>query len=162
MPKSWTEDRERCRAAKVPDDRELATNDEPSRRMVLRAVTSPMPITWVTADAAYGQESRFRRLLQSGLRLRAARAQAPVHRRLFPRRRPVRAGSNQDPDRALPSQLLVDRFSAVSAGRRPHEACATRRRRTCCSPKRCNQAASQRPASRIRAALVMLPGIRCR
>ncbi|MFJ2262726.1 hypothetical protein ACIOKD_31225 [Streptomyces sp. NPDC087844] len=38
------------------------------RRVVLRALASPLPITWVTADCAYGQESRFRRLLeQSGV-----------------------------------------------------------------------------------------------
>jgi SRSO17 transposase len=36
--------------------------------MVLRALASPLPIAWVTADAAYGQESRFRQLLeQSGV-----------------------------------------------------------------------------------------------
>ncbi|CAM5390524.1 hypothetical protein SHIRM173S_02633 [Streptomyces hirsutus] len=36
--------------------------------MVLRAVASPLPITWVTADSAYGQDNRFRRLLeQSGV-----------------------------------------------------------------------------------------------
>ncbi|MFE7267432.1 IS701 family transposase [Streptomyces sp. NPDC057592] len=68
IPKSWAEDRERCRAAKVPDDREFATKGELARRMVLRALGSPLPITWVTADSAYGQESRFRRLLeQSGV-----------------------------------------------------------------------------------------------
>ncbi|MEV7239527.1 transposase [Streptomyces sp. NPDC051020] len=39
-----------------------------ARRMVLRSLAAPLPITWVTADAAYGQESRFRRLLeQSGV-----------------------------------------------------------------------------------------------
>ncbi|WP_370741033.1 IS701 family transposase [Streptomyces sp. Ncost-T10-10d] len=68
LPKSWAEDRERCRAAKVPDDREFATKGALARRMVLRALGSPLPITWVTADSAYGQESRFRRLLeQSGV-----------------------------------------------------------------------------------------------
>lgn len=36
--------------------------------MVLRALASPLPITWVTADSAYGQDNRFRRLLeQSGV-----------------------------------------------------------------------------------------------
>jgi uncharacterized oxidoreductase len=35
--------------------------------MVLRALASPLPIAWVTADSAYGQDNRFRRLLeQSG------------------------------------------------------------------------------------------------
>jgi len=68
IPKSWAEDRERCRAAKIPDDQAFATKGELARRMVLRALASPLPITWVTADSAYGQESRFRRLLeQSGV-----------------------------------------------------------------------------------------------
>lgn len=36
--------------------------------MVLRALASPLPIAWVTADSAYGQDNRFRRLLeQSGV-----------------------------------------------------------------------------------------------
>ncbi|MFB8000061.1 IS701 family transposase [Streptomyces sp. NPDC001939] len=68
LPKSWTEDRERCRTARVPDEREFATKGELARHMVLRALASPMPITWVTADSAYGQDNRFRRLLeQSGV-----------------------------------------------------------------------------------------------
>ncbi|WP_323138459.1 IS701 family transposase [Streptomyces sp. NBC_01571] len=67
LPKSWTEDRERCRTAKVPDEREFATKGELARHMVLRALASPLPIAWVTADSAYGQDNRFRRLLeQSG------------------------------------------------------------------------------------------------
>jgi SRSO17 transposase len=68
LPKSWAEDRERCRAAKVPDEREFSTKGELARHIVLRCLASPLPITWVTADAAYGQESRFRRMLeQSGV-----------------------------------------------------------------------------------------------
>ncbi|GAA4936868.1 IS701 family transposase [Streptomyces coeruleoprunus] len=68
LPKSWTEDRERCRAARVPDEREFATKGQLARRVVLRSLASSLPISWVTADAAYGQESRFRRLLeQSGV-----------------------------------------------------------------------------------------------
>jgi SRSO17 transposase len=60
LPKSWTEDRERCRAAKVPDEREFVTKGELARHIVLRCLASPLPIAWVTANAAYGQE-RFRR-----------------------------------------------------------------------------------------------------
>lgn len=68
LPKSWAQDRTRCRAAKIPDERTFATKGELARRMVLRALASPLPITWVTADSAYGQESRFRRMLeQSGV-----------------------------------------------------------------------------------------------
>jgi SRSO17 transposase len=68
LPKSWTEDRERCRSARVPEEREFATKGELARRMVLRALALRLPIAWVTADSAYGQESRFRRMLeQSGV-----------------------------------------------------------------------------------------------
>ncbi|MFI6699952.1 IS701 family transposase [Streptomyces sp. NPDC050509] len=68
LPKSWTGDRERCRLAKVPHERTFATKGELARHIVLRALASPLPISWVTADSAYGQESRFRRLLeQSGV-----------------------------------------------------------------------------------------------
>ncbi len=68
LPKSRTDDRDRCRAAKVPDERGFATKGELAKRLVLRALASELPIAWVTADAAYGQEGRFRRLLeQSGI-----------------------------------------------------------------------------------------------
>ncbi|GAA2593060.1 hypothetical protein GCM10009863_02600 [Streptomyces axinellae] len=32
--------------------------------MVLRALAPPLPVAWVAADAAYGQDSRFRRFLE--------------------------------------------------------------------------------------------------
>ncbi|MFE3906361.1 IS701 family transposase [Streptomyces sp. NPDC059153] len=64
LPKSWTEDRERCRAARVPDDRVFATKGELARAIILRALTSPLPVGWVTADSAYGQDSHFRRFLE--------------------------------------------------------------------------------------------------
>ncbi len=68
LPKSWTDDRERCRAAKVPDERAFATKGQLAKRLVLRALASDLPLAWVTADSAYGQEGRFRRLIeQSGL-----------------------------------------------------------------------------------------------
>ncbi|MGW0765352.1 transposase [Streptomyces sp. NPDC002676] len=64
LPKSWTNDRRRCRAAKIPDERTFATKGELATVTVLRALASPLPIAWVTADSAYGQERRFRRLLE--------------------------------------------------------------------------------------------------
>ncbi|WP_258311461.1 transposase [Streptomyces sp. NWU49] len=64
QPKSWTDDRQRCRAAKIPDERAFATKGELAKTMVVRALASPLPIAWVTADSAYGQEWRFRRLLE--------------------------------------------------------------------------------------------------
>ncbi|MFF7656202.1 IS701 family transposase [Streptomyces sp. NPDC007983] len=64
LPKSCTSDPGRCRAAKVPDERGFATKGELAKAMVARALASPLPIAWVTADSAYGQERRFRRMLE--------------------------------------------------------------------------------------------------
>ncbi|MFB6777978.1 hypothetical protein ACFCX0_11210 [Streptomyces sp. NPDC056352] len=43
MPKCWTGHRERCRAARVPDDCVFATKGELARTMILRALASPCP-----------------------------------------------------------------------------------------------------------------------
>ncbi|WP_251061762.1 IS701 family transposase [Streptomyces sp. ISL-100] len=64
LPKSWTADRERCQAARIPDDRAFATKGDLARDMIRRALASPLPIAWVTADSAYGQDSRFQRFLE--------------------------------------------------------------------------------------------------
>ncbi|MGW2028527.1 IS701 family transposase [Streptomyces decoyicus] len=64
LPKSWTEDSDRCRAARIPEGKSFATKPELARAMVRRALDSALPIAWVTADAAYGQEWHFRQMLE--------------------------------------------------------------------------------------------------
>ncbi|WP_128437475.1 IS701 family transposase, partial [Streptomyces cyaneus] len=64
LPKSWTNDAERCRSAKIPAGRGFSTKGELARAMILRALASPLPIAWVTGDCAYGQEWRMRRCLE--------------------------------------------------------------------------------------------------
>ncbi|EFE72061.1 InsA [Streptomyces viridosporus ATCC 14672] len=64
QPKSWIGDRDRCEAAKIPDDRDFATKGDLAKAMIQRALASPLPIAWVTADSAYGQEWRLRRMLE--------------------------------------------------------------------------------------------------
>jgi SRSO17 transposase len=71
LPKSWTEDPERCAEAGVPDDRVgapegevgFATKPELAERMLLRALDAQVPAAWVTGDEAYGQVSALRRAL---------------------------------------------------------------------------------------------------
>ncbi|GAB2904296.1 IS701 family transposase [Streptomyces mayteni] len=65
LPKSWTGDRDRCRTAKAPVEREFTTKGDLAKAIVLRVLASPLPISWVTAAAAHGQECRFRRLLEN-------------------------------------------------------------------------------------------------
>ncbi|MEV6618382.1 transposase [Streptomyces sp. NPDC051051] len=56
--------RERCQAARIPDERAFATEGNLTRGMILRALASPPPIAWVIAGSAYGQDSHLRRLLE--------------------------------------------------------------------------------------------------
>ncbi|MBD0736457.1 IS701 family transposase [Streptomyces sp. CBMA29] len=64
LPKSWTEDPGRCRAARISEGKSFATKPELARATVRRALDSTLRIAWVTADAAYGQERHFRRMLE--------------------------------------------------------------------------------------------------
>jgi SRSO17 transposase len=54
LPQSWTDDRDRCRRACIPDDRQFATKPELARQMIERAIGAGMPFRWVAADEVYG------------------------------------------------------------------------------------------------------------
>lgn len=60
LPKAWTEDRDRCRAAGIGDEVAFATKNELGHAMLERAIQAGIPFGWVTADEAYGQVSRLR------------------------------------------------------------------------------------------------------
>jgi len=64
LPRSWTEDRDRCREAAVPDDAVFATKPELARQMLGRALDAGVPAAWVTADEAYGKDHKFRDWLE--------------------------------------------------------------------------------------------------
>lgn len=64
LPKSWTDDRDRCREAGVPDGVAFATKPELARLMLGRALDAGVPAAWVTADEAYGKDGRFRDWLE--------------------------------------------------------------------------------------------------
>lgn len=63
LPKSWTDDRPRMDDAGVPGDYEFATKPVLATRMLSRALDAGAPAAWVTADEAYGHDSKFRRFL---------------------------------------------------------------------------------------------------
>ena len=53
LPRSWTEDPERCQAAGIPCQVKFATKPQLARRMIKRAVTAKVPFTWIAADEVY-------------------------------------------------------------------------------------------------------------
>ena len=67
VPKSWTDDRDRdrCRAAGVPDQVSFATKVTLGRRMLTRALDAGVPARWATADEFYGGDRGLRRDLQT-------------------------------------------------------------------------------------------------
>ncbi|MDW5324132.1 IS701 family transposase [Plantactinospora sp. KLBMP9567] len=60
LPASWTDDRDRCQAAGVPDEIGFATRSELAADMITAALDAGVPAGWAAADEAYGNSSVFR------------------------------------------------------------------------------------------------------
>ncbi|MEW1584342.1 IS701 family transposase [Micromonospora vinacea] len=60
LPASWTDDRDRCRGAGIPDEVQFATKVQMAREMLARALDAGVPVGWVTMDEAYGQSKSLR------------------------------------------------------------------------------------------------------
>lgn len=64
LPKSWTGDPQRCEQAGVPDDIAFATRSELADDMITAAVAALVPVRWVAADEAYGNNTSLRARLR--------------------------------------------------------------------------------------------------
>ena len=64
LPAAWTDDRDRCRQAGIPEDRGFAAKPELARQMIERTIESGMPFGWVAADEVYGQNTSLREWLE--------------------------------------------------------------------------------------------------
>jgi SRSO17 transposase len=60
VPRSWSEDRQRCERAGVPDDLEFATKPALATAMIRRAVAAGTPAAWVAGDEVYGADPTLR------------------------------------------------------------------------------------------------------
>jgi len=65
LPKSWTDDPDRCRAAGVPDQVGLATKPALATRMPARALDAGVPAAWVTGEEVYGANPNLRATLEA-------------------------------------------------------------------------------------------------
>ena len=54
LPKEWTDDPKRLKAAHVPEDVSFATKPQMARRMIARAIAAKIPFSFVAADSVYG------------------------------------------------------------------------------------------------------------
>jgi SRSO17 transposase len=82
LPKSWTDDRERCAEAGISAEVGFATKPELAETMLHRALDAGVPAAWVTGDEAYGQVSALRRaLVERGMSYVLA---VPANQRVHP------------------------------------------------------------------------------
>jgi len=107
LPKSWTSDPGRCRAAGVPPDTAFATKPALARQMICRALDAGTPAGWVTADEVYGQDPALRaELARRGLGYVLAVAKS----------HPVTTPAGTCPAIALAKRLPARAWQRISAG----------------------------------------------
>jgi SRSO17 transposase len=64
LPLDWCEDRDRCRAAGIPESVRFQTKPELAQRMIERIWQAQIPICWVVADTVYGGNLDLRTWLE--------------------------------------------------------------------------------------------------
>lgn len=65
LPKSWTDDPERCHRAGVPENVNFQTKTCLAEQMILSALQQGMKPEWVLGDSVYGESSGLRRTLEA-------------------------------------------------------------------------------------------------
>src|SRR5918995_2379668 len=64
LPERWTEDPERCKAARVPQEIGFGTKPQLAQLMLERALDAGVRVSWVTADEVYGGSPTLRQWLE--------------------------------------------------------------------------------------------------
>ena len=77
LPKEWTDDRARLKAAHVPETVGFATKPQIARRMIARAIAAKVPFCFVAADSVYGTGDIETVAAQGGQRLCPGRRLQP-------------------------------------------------------------------------------------
>ena len=107
LPRSWTSDPARCRAAGVPEDTVFATKPALAKAMIAGALDAGTPAAWVTADEVYGQDPQLRAgLARRGLGYVLAVAKS----------HPVTTPAGTFPAAGLAGKLPARAWHRVSAG----------------------------------------------
>ncbi len=65
LPEKWTDDRERCREAGIPDDVAFATKTELAQVMVRRFHEAHPQLGWVAGDEVYGRSPELRTWIEN-------------------------------------------------------------------------------------------------
>src|ERR687897_978868 len=111
LPKSWTDDRTRCRATGIPDEVGFQTKPQLGQVMLERALAAGVPFGWVTGDTVYGGDRRLRVWLEEHA-IRHVMAVKCTQPPLIMTRRGPRAVAAQD----LIAQVPAEQWLRINAG----------------------------------------------
>jgi SRSO17 transposase len=64
LPKEWTDDRERCRRAGIPDARAFATKPALAQQILSRTFAAGVLLAYITGDSVYGDDHKLRSYLE--------------------------------------------------------------------------------------------------
>jgi SRSO17 transposase len=107
LPQEWTDDRERCQQAGIPEDRGFATKPQLARQMLARTFAAGVPATWVTGDSVYGDDRRLRLWLEAQLQAYVLAVSGKEY---------VWLGSQQRHVKTLLASLPAEGWTRLSAG----------------------------------------------
>jgi SRSO17 transposase len=112
LPKSWTDDTNRCNDARIPTNKRVfATKPTLATSLIDRAVAANVPAEWVAGDEVYGADPRLRATVRSH-RLGYVLAVA-ANRRVPTHAGPIRVD-------ALPALIPAHAWQTHSAGAGAH------------------------------------------
>lgn len=64
IPRQWTDDKERCSKAGIPEEYQFRTKTQMALEMIKRAYENGIPFEWVAGDSVYGADSRIQKYLE--------------------------------------------------------------------------------------------------
>lgn len=65
LPRSWTDDRDRCAAAGIPEQIKFATKPALATTMITTALRAGVPACWVAGDEVYGADPGLRKAVRA-------------------------------------------------------------------------------------------------
>jgi SRSO17 transposase len=107
VPQAWTNDRERCERAGMPEQHPFATKPQLARQMLKRAFAARVPAAWVTGDSVYGDDRRLRVWLEEQERAHALAVSGKEY---------VWRGGRQQQVKAILATLATEGWYRLSAG----------------------------------------------
>lgn len=111
LPKEWAEDTGLRTKTQIPTDTAFATKPAIACDLIAAALDAGVPCAWVLADAAYGSDSRLRRMLEARRQPYALAVRSNLHLRFL-----TRGGLIQTDPVGLADALEADAWAPHAAG----------------------------------------------